>query len=599
MPNTKDPALQQNPVPPTLPKLNNLSKICIIVDTSLLEEETFMKTDCFIFYHPLSLSVEDCQTIAGNMITIYDILSSLQKSSVPTLTHTAEYKMGLVKIHTYFVVLSGPPDMSNSTMLQQVKLFIDSLIFFLGPPSSLHIQHSADQIRVMIRKVARHIVNCVIPDRGVTFRNNVGYLPSKSNVPPDCLLRCSTLLDSLQIFGGVVVHDRKLVYTNLDSCILAVLLGLDENNVPVDCVPSLEKVSIVRVFMTTKMWTSLKAVSSDESKLPEVPSEKALDLMLEGLDLADSHRLNVRKDSLTPIVNSYELVPLDIPEEEFSSSSRPFFRSMSSQHSKFSLLNELFDHKKGREGDKLKRSATVASITYETLTFHDSVESQLSGSDLPGNSLNYKLLTREDDVIPSPPSNCDIAPDSPQVIKNTDKPSDSNSGDSAYHDSFDFFLPHLTNSEFRVCELLIQSRVNTTVMLLGENLSENVQKYWSTCLKLLGDVSGFFDVEMRQKPQKTTQGVNTFVFDRLTKTLLHSNAGKTSLDSHLQIKECKEWCDDDSEIEVVGVRGLNCSTVVKNTGVSNVFLTSHSIRCSKLADNISDITGRNFDSVFL
>ena len=347
------------------------------------------------------------------------------------------------------------------------------------------------------------------------------------------------------------------------------------------------------------MWASLKSVSSEVSEPVETHSDKALDLMLEGLDLADTHKLNTRKDSLTPIVDSYELVPLDIPEEEFSSSSRQFFRSMSSQHSKFSLLNELFDQKKGKEGDKLKRSATVASITYDSLTYHDSVESQLSGSELPGNSLNYKLLTREDDVLPSPPSNCDIAPDSPQVIKDTDKPSDSNSGDSAYHDTYDYFLPYLTNSELKVCELLIQSRVNTTVMLLGENLSDNVQKYWSTCLLLLGDVSGFFDVEMRQKPQKTTQGVNTFVFDKLTKTLLHSNAGKTSADSHQQIKDCKEWCDDDGEVELVGVRGLNCSTVVKNTAVSNVFLTSHSIRCSKLADNISDITGRNFDSVFL
>ena len=148
-----------------------------------------MKTESFIFYHPLSLSIEDCQTIAGNMITMYDILSSLQKTSIPTLTNTDEYKMGLVKINHYFIVLSGPPDLSNNTMLQQVKLFIDSLIFFLGPPSTLHIQYSADQIRVMIRKVARHIVNCVIPDRGITFRNNVGYLPCKSNVPPDCLLR--------------------------------------------------------------------------------------------------------------------------------------------------------------------------------------------------------------------------------------------------------------------------------------------------------------------------------------------------------------------------------------------------------------------------
>ena len=66
---------------------------------------------------------------------------------------------------------------------------MDAMILFLGPLGSLHLTFSADQIRVMIKKVARHIVNNVIPDRGVTFRNNVGYLPRKSGVPVDCLLR--------------------------------------------------------------------------------------------------------------------------------------------------------------------------------------------------------------------------------------------------------------------------------------------------------------------------------------------------------------------------------------------------------------------------
>ena len=412
--------------------------------------------------------------------------------------------------------------------------------------------------------------------------------------------RCSTVLDSLQVHGGVVIHDKKIVYTNLDSCILAVLQGLEENNAPVESIPSLEKVTIIRVFLTTKMWASLKSTPSDASsnKTMEQHSDQALDLMLQGLDLADTHTLNERRDSLTPIVNTFELVPLDIPEDEFTNSSRPFLRSLSSQHNKFSLLNELFDKKKQKDGSaKLKRSATIASITYET--FQDSLESQLSGSELPGNSLNYKLLSRDEEVIPAPPPNCDQAPDSPQVIQDSNKPSDSNSGDSAYHDTFDYFVPYLTNSELKVCELLIQSRVNTTVILLGDNLSDKVHHYWSACLLLLGDVSGYFNLEMKPKPQKTTQGVNSFVFNKLTKTLLYSNAGKTSADSHQQIKDCKEWCDDDNDIELIGVRGLNCSTVVKNTSAANVFLTSHTMRCSKLADNISDITGRNFDSVFL
>lgn len=148
-----------------------------------------MKPDSIIFYHPLSLSMEDCQTIAGNMSAMYDILTTLQKTSIPLLSDTAEYKAGVVKMGKYFVVLSGPTDMSNETMTQQVKLFVDSIILFLGPLGSLHLKSTADQIKIMIRKVARHIVNFVIPDRGVTFRNNVGYLPRKSGVPVDCLLR--------------------------------------------------------------------------------------------------------------------------------------------------------------------------------------------------------------------------------------------------------------------------------------------------------------------------------------------------------------------------------------------------------------------------
>ena len=148
-----------------------------------------MKSDSIIFYHPLSLSLEDCQTIAGNMSAMYDILGGLQKTSIPTLVDTAGCKMGVVKIHNYFIVLSGPTDMSNGTMGLQVKLFIDSLVLFLGPLSSLHIQYSPDQIKILMKKVARHIINCIIPDRGVTFRNNVGYLPCKNNVPLDCLLR--------------------------------------------------------------------------------------------------------------------------------------------------------------------------------------------------------------------------------------------------------------------------------------------------------------------------------------------------------------------------------------------------------------------------
>ena len=189
MPSNRDPGPQINYTPPTLPQTRNLSKICIIIDTSLLCEETFMKSESIIFYHPLSLCQEDCQTIAGNMYALHDILSSLQKTSIPTLIDTSEFKLGVVKIYTYFIVLSGPTDMSNETMVQQVKLFIDSMVLFLGPLCSLHIQFTPDQIRVMIRKVARHIITCIIPDRGVTFRNNVGYLPSKSNVPLDCLLR--------------------------------------------------------------------------------------------------------------------------------------------------------------------------------------------------------------------------------------------------------------------------------------------------------------------------------------------------------------------------------------------------------------------------
>ena len=383
-----------------------------------------------------------------------------------------------------------------------------------------------------------------------------------------------------------------------------------------ESIPSLEKVTIIRVFLTTKMWASLKSSPSetDSDKTVDQHSEMAMDLMLQGLDLAVSHRLDSRRDSLTPIVNSFEMVSLEMPEDEFcNSGSRQLLRSFSSQHGKFSLLNELFDKKKAKDG--LKRSATIASISFET--FQDSMESQVSGSELPGNSLNYKLLSRDDEVIPSipsppspsppspsppspsPPSQGEAAPDSTQVILDSSKPSDSTSGDSAYHDTLDYFAPYLENSELKVCELLIQSIQNTTIILVGENMSDKVHQYWSACLLLLGDVSGYFNVEMKAKPQKTTQGVNSFVFNKLTKTLLYSNAGKTSTDSHQQIKDCKEWCDDESDIELVGVKGLNCSTVVKNTSTANVFLTSHSMRCSKLADNISDITGRNFDSVFL
>ena len=104
-----------------LPTSTDLSKICIIVDTSLFEEETFMKPDSIIFNQPLSLSLEDCQTIAGNMSAMYDILITLQKSSIPLVMDTAEYKAGIVRINKYFVVLSGPTDMSNETMIQQVN----------------------------------------------------------------------------------------------------------------------------------------------------------------------------------------------------------------------------------------------------------------------------------------------------------------------------------------------------------------------------------------------------------------------------------------------------------------------------------------------
>ena len=620
-----------------------LNKICIILDTSLLGDEIYMPSDSFVFYHPLSLTIEEAKRIVGNMLTYHNILTALQTSSVPVLVDTAKYKVGMVKIFQYFLILSGPIDMSNERIKDQIKLFVESISFFLGPLNNLSIQYSASQVRQLFRKAARHIVTCVIPDRGVTFRNHVGYLPSKASVPLECQLRCSTLLDSLGVHGGVVLHDRKIVYTDLDSSLLAVLQGLEESSVPVEKLPTLEKVTVVRVWLTADLWAGiLERRPSCESER-EPLTETQIDEMLENLAGCP---VKSRSDSVTPESITFEFVSLDIPEETICSGQR-LIRSMSSQHSRFSLINELFDSSKARrmslQSPLKPRSNTVSEINYGS--FQDSVESH--GSELPGNSLNYKLMMREGDSqsassCPSTPSCLSAAssppgtPSCPQrnpkslpcdqqsdvasptrdhpsnsaspprnqpsdaASSRFDQPSDAASSDSVYHETVEYSCPLVTSSsELRMCELLVLSRVNTTVILLGDNLSGDINKYWSACLLLLGDVDGYFNVEVKPKAQKTTQGVNSFVFSKETKSLLFSNAGKTSPDAHTQIKFCKAVLDREGPVEMMCVQGLKGATVVKNSDSACIFLTSPSLRASKLADNIAGITGRNFDSVFL
>lgn len=554
-----------------------------------------MKSDSIIFYHPITLTLDYCRTVMGNMFALHGILTGLPSGSVPTLIDMSQCKVGVLKVGKYFIILSGPCSMSDETMSQQVRLFIDSMIFFLGPLETLSLHYSADQVKMSIRKVSRHIITHVIPDRGVTFRNNIGYLPCKVYIPLDCTLKCSTVLDGLEgVYGGVVMHDKKIVYTSLNSCLLSVIQGLEETSIPVDITPSLEKVAIVRVFLTAQMWASFRQATTATTTTTTAPEiSPQLEELLDNIDCPRAREGS--PDSITPVGSNFELVDLDVPEDGFASSksytTMKALHSFSSQNSKFSLINELFESK-GKGGKGKSRSAKISVPD----SFHDSLESQLSASELPGNSLNYKLLA-QDAKESSPAESVGL---SDHVFERlTDKPSDSTSNDSVYHETHEFIEPFLNENDLKVCDILVQTRMNTTIILFGEHLSDKIQDLWSSCLLLLGEVNACFNIDKKPKTQKTTQGVNSFIFNKVTKNLQFSNAGKTLIDSHKQIKFCKEFCDDEDDVDMICVRGLNCSTVVKNTASANVFLTSHSMRCSKLADNLTDITGRNFDSVFL
>ena len=100
-------------------------KICIIVDTSLFSDEVFMISDCITFYHPITMALEDCKVIAGNTLSLYDKFIAVRESAVATHLETSEYKMGVVKISHYFILLSGPRDMSNVALIQQTNLKVN------------------------------------------------------------------------------------------------------------------------------------------------------------------------------------------------------------------------------------------------------------------------------------------------------------------------------------------------------------------------------------------------------------------------------------------------------------------------------------------
>ena len=596
-----------------------------------------MISDCMVFCHPKSLPLEECKVIAGNMLTIYNKFSSLRDSSVATHAETGDYKMGLAKINNYFILLSGPRDMSNVTLVNQTNLFVEALVLFLGPLNSLHLQHSPSEIKVLMRKVARHAIQFVVPNRAATFRNNFGYIPSKTNVSLDCVLRCSTLLDSLNS-GGVVFQENKVVYTNLNCCLLSVLQGLEETNVPVESKPILENAKLFRVFLSSRMQGTLKARAQRSPPLsPEMQlTEDTKKLLLE--DLENSSVLEQPLESKSRDSDSFEFVPQGLPAEDTGAQSCKILRSMSSVHTQYSLLSELFETNKVGRSNTIK--TCIADDADNDILLHASIDS--TGSELPGNSLNYKLFSHGE-LIPSatspdssivripqrlnsmpslyetppcsghqqdPIGSLEAVQDSenlakcpntspPRTVPEGDKPSDSASSDSVYHETFDYFSQQSADAEVKEFELLILSRVNTTIILIGENMADRIQEYWSACMLLLGEVSAYFNMKNIPIVQRTTHGVNSFAFDKQTRSLRFSNADRTSPTCHGQIKFCQDWCDNEDGVQLLCVKGLKYSTVMQNTDTTNVFLNSCVTRCSKLADLVSDITARNFDSVFL
>ena len=150
------------------------------------------------------------------------------------------------------------------------------------------------------------------------------------------------------------------------------------------------------------------------------------------------------------------------------------------------------------------------------------------------------------------------------------------------------------------CEMLLLTRVNTTVALFGENLAGRINDLWKTCLILLGDVNGYFNLDSgTTRVTNTTENVNSYAFNKVTRSLQTSSAGRTSNSSHEQIKFCKWLADTEEGLEMVVVQGVRGNTVMKETPGNSVFLTSHAMRGTKLADNLTNVTFRNFDSIFL
>eukprot|EP00116_Pleurobrachia_bachei_P002870 sb/3463132/ len=588
-----------------------LQKLCIVLDLAQLEkyDERFMARECFL-YRPNTLPLETCQEIVGVAYTLHEHFSVLKPGQTFVQVMKAhEYRLAVQKIPGaggeggYFFILSGPPDMTEPGLVGQMKLLVESVLFFTGPFSQLNTRlPSSEERELSLRRIVKFAIDHVIPDRDVTFRNNLGYLPIKSCVTPECTLKCQTTFSELGVMGGAVLYEGKIVCTDLPNSLLAVVRELTEKNVPVERLRGVHEAVVVEVHLSPGMC-------------PEQPSsdchitrdETRLDAVLEGMEeeISGGEGGEVGGSLATPeplITNDYEVLKSEVgsvPEDGLAMNlSRKLLTSLSQEQSRYSVTSELFDCRaqQQKKNDHLRRSqsavgpesmytaytaVTAATRNNSPGSLETSLNSVLSGSELPGNSLNFLLKS------------IDLSEDAGAGSK----PSDASSEDQ-YHESHEY-LPSET-VDLVTCEMMLLTRVNTTVVLFGENLAGRINDLWKTCLILLGDVNGYFNLDSgATRVTNTTENVNSYAFNKVTRSLQTSSAGRTSHSSHEQIKFCKWLADSEEGLEMVVVQGVRGNTVMRETPGASVFLTSHAMRGTKLADNLTNVTFRNFDSIFL
>ena len=410
------------------------------------------------------------------------------------------------------------------------------------------------------------------------------------------------------------------MYSNLPNGVVLSLLGLNESNIPVDRTSERDSVSITKVYVSKKHYPLKLQCESDTNKSF---SNEEIDEMLDDFDKTEGTTL-VNSDS----DDEYEIVQSDLPEaSDVGSSSKR-------RHSQYSRFTEFFD---GRIQINKFRNRRTFSVDEQL--FEDSIASHTSTfSELPGNSLAYKLFKSEEDTFCSRPfqvSSLETSREADTPVEgnlkdpmishaqslvstasensnrsNGEEAEDEKSENSEYHDALppvktqrtregELFLS-CDDDELVEMEAVVISRCNSRIIIIGEDILERNPNIKTVCVHLLGELSAHFTNNIPlESRQKCTADVQSFVYDKKTFVLQQNHANKVSPVVTKQLLLCKDIVDEESNVDLLCVKGVSCCTTLAQKEATDIYVSSRSLRSEKLADKLTDIAIRNFNSLLL